>query len=61
MAYIKVSESVGKDMANETVEALAKQLIRRMGRSQAMQICQTNKWFRVLDHIKAVDKGLTSK
>lgn len=48
-------------MADETVEALAKQLIRRMGRSQAMQICQTNKWFRVLDHIKAVDKSLSSK
>ena len=48
-------------MADETVEALAKQLIRRMGRSQAMQICQTNKWFRVLDHIKSVDKNLSTK
>lgn len=48
-------------MADETVEALAKQLIRRMGRSQAMQICQTNKWFRVLDHIKSVDRSVSSK
>lgn len=56
-----VSNRVGKDMADETVEALARQLIRRLGRSQAMQICQTNKWFRVLDHIKSVDKGLNTK
>ncbi|MCF8474632.1 MAG: hypothetical protein K9G26_08050 [Emcibacter sp.] len=48
-------------MPDETVEALARQLIRRLGRSQAMQICQTNKWFRVLDHIKAVDKGMSGK
>lgn len=48
-------------MANETVEALAKQLIRRLGRSQAMQICRTNKWFRVLDHIKSVDKSQSAK
>ncbi|MCF6215294.1 MAG: hypothetical protein L3J58_03870 [Emcibacter sp.] len=48
-------------MADETVEALARQLIRRLGRSQAMKICQTNKWFRVLDHIKSVDKGANIK
>jgi len=58
---VNMSERVGIDMADETVEALAKQLIRRLGRSQAMQICQTNKWFRVLDHIKAVDKTLNAK
>ncbi len=56
-----MSERVGNDMADETVEALAKQLIRRLGRSQAMQICQTNKWFRVLDHIKSVDRNPAAK
>ncbi len=48
-------------MADDTVEALANQLVRRLGRSQAMQICQTNKWFRVLDHIKSVDKSRNTK
>jgi len=48
-------------MAEETIETLARQLIRRMGRSQAIEICQANKWFRVLDHIKLVEKGLKAK
>jgi len=52
---------VGKEMGEGTVEALAQQLIRRMGRSQAMKICQTNKWERVLDHIKAIDKSPKGK
>ena len=59
---LKRVKKAGKDMADETVEALAKQLVRRMGRSQAMQICQTNKWFRVLDHIKSAEsKSMTAK
>lgn len=48
-------------MGEGTIETLAKQLVRRMGRSQAIHICQVNKWQRVLDHIKAVDKGLGTK
>lgn len=56
-----MSVKVGKEMGEETVETLAQQLIRRMGRSQAMKICQANKWDRVLDHIKTVDKNSKSK
>ncbi|WP_321396616.1 hypothetical protein [Emcibacter sp.] len=48
-------------MGEETIEALARQLVRRMGRSQAIQICQANKWFRVLDYIRGIDKGLVAK
>tara|TARA_B100001939_G_scaffold338648_1_gene344479 strand:+ start:3258 stop:3416 length:159 start_codon:yes stop_codon:yes gene_type:complete len=48
-------------MGEETIETLARQLVRRMGRSQAIQICQANKWFRVLDHIRAIEKSLNGK
>lgn len=43
-------------MSEQTIEELAKKLIRRMGRSQAIQICEANKWLRVLEHIKSLDK-----
>ena len=42
----------GVMMSDETFEVLAQKLIRRMGRSQAMQICQKNQWHRVLEFIK---------
>lgn len=53
-------------MAEETVnylahKALAKQLIKRMGRAGAIQVCQVNGWQNVLDEIKMVDKQLNNK
>jgi hypothetical protein len=48
----------GKTMSEQTIEELARKLIRRMGRSQAIEICQANKWFRVLERIKNLDKSL---
>ncbi len=45
-------------MSEQTIEELARKLIRRMGRSQAIEICQANKWFRVLERIKNLDKSL---
>ncbi len=56
-----MSERVDKEMVEGTVAALANQLIRRLGRSEAMKICQTNKWYRVLDYIKKVDTSLNTK
>jgi hypothetical protein len=44
-------------MSEETIEELAKKLISRMGRSQAIEICEANKWLRVLEHIKSLDKN----
>ena len=44
-------------MSEETIEELAKKLIHRMGRSQAIEICKANKWLRVLEHIKSLDKN----
>jgi hypothetical protein len=43
-------------MSEQTIEELAKKLIHRMGRSQAIEICEANKWLRVLEHIKNIDK-----
>lgn len=53
-------------MAEEIVnisahKALAKQLIKRMGRTGAIQVCEANKWQNVLEQIKMVDKHLNNK
>ena len=50
-------ERTGKTMSEQTIEELAKKLISRMGRSQAIEICEANKWLRVLEHIKSLDKN----
>jgi len=47
-------------MSEQTIEELAKKLIRRMGRSQAIEICQANKWLRVLEHIRKLDNSVHS-
>jgi hypothetical protein len=53
-------ERTGKTMSEQTIEELAKKLISRMGRSQAIEICEANKWLRVLEHIKSLDKNVQS-
>ena len=59
MSQLKFSQyqRTGKTMSEETIEELAKKLISRMGRSQAIEICEANKWLRVLEHIKSLDKN----
>ncbi len=47
-------------MSEQTIEELAKKLIRRMGRSQAIEICEANKWQRVLEHIRNLEKSAHS-
>ena len=40
----------------DTVTTLGNQLIRKMGKREAIRICEQNKWYKVLSYINTLER-----